>query len=897
MSSLNIKDVIIHHISDIHIGPIHFSIGKKSPFDKIAEIDNVKPLFGQNADRYLDHIESLPLESRPDFILVTGDLTSYAAENEMHAAKDWLIKISKLIRRKTVYRDEDDPCIFVIPGNHDVNWEEEKYDDKIKRFNGLFESLLSEKILGAVSPSDNKPFHFCKKSNILFYLFNSTKLGGTDRQDILSIYKDLSSLGTELSSSKGDEDLSTLLVNLNDLIKQDPGYIPVEDLKKMEKDVAEFKGAMYRIALMHHNPVSVPSDELETFDTIINSGLVKQYLIKAEFDMVAYGHRHMAHGSNERYLSSKDRQGIYFIGAPSLGCPEHSPFLEIKLSDIYSIHKEELPSVLLTVRELSHNQAGLEYRYTSGVVAQEPVDKPMHFLLNSIHQCLGRVERKLNKTEQEQIFSFIKTLTNEQDKIQGWNSKNTWTDIFYDYLGSYNVIYATDIDDRHTISSPKYQTYLLDQFSERIKNIKPNRGRKKELLFSPIIYGAIKRTGWMLVTSEWENYNLTSSINKKQLQIVRVLIKEKYDEIDRDRLYKLDYDHRTHAIPLFVIEKRFLDNVDLRDFTLGIDSDDIISRCYSYKEDNGEVSEDRSEEAEKLRDDFEKLLENIHLRTIPDYVSRSMLLDPYRMESFSKNYDNTRKASTSVINFITQEISSSKKVVIDIGCGTGNYTIPFLKMGFEQIYGVDTCKYMLQVAKNKTNESNVRWIKGDGREIDLDLKCDLIISICSLHYIKGHEQQKLLFSNMFNLLEEGGKMIFESEFIETLDSFWLFNYFPSLSTIYKESCYDIEFYKSILTTIGFKKVSFKGINDKSAEDAMFRVGQNKPEIYLENNILKNLPVFQRHIPKETLNKGVRKLKKDIKSNRIAEVIDEYRENFENKLFNIKDNIFFIVAEK
>lgn len=888
------NNVIIHHISDVHIGPVHYSSDRKLPFSQINEIDD--PSFGRNADNYLKHLELLKTEELPDFILVSGDITSYATENEMYAAKSWMIKLSDIVRKKEDFREAKDPCIFVVPGNHDINWGEKEYSKKINRFNAAFESLIVDGILGAVPPSKKECFFYCKKANILFYLFNTTKLGGSDRKDILNIYDKLASIETELNDSNNSKNMSHLLSDLEGAIKQDPGYIQESDLVKMQDNLNDKSNSyehVYKIALMHHNPVSVPSDDLETFDTIINAGLVKQYLVNAQFDMVCYGHRHIAHGSNERYLSSNDRQGIYYIGAPSLGCNDSGSFLKIELFDTHSAHKEELPSVLMKVHEMK-NKPARPY-YESSRIAYEPVDKPMHDLLHSIHLFLGRYDKKLNVGEQKQLSKLIKTLSDEQDRLYGWKTKErNWTDIFYDYLDSYRIIYATDLDDRYTISSPKFQTYLTQQFKARIKSLK--NCKSKEIRFSSAVMKAITRTGWVLDDPEWKDYKIMQSGADSQLQIVRVLIKDDFNEIDKERLYKLEYDHKRNAIPIFVIEKKYLKTDSLRDLTMGIDRNGDIQRCYSYRKEKGIVLEDSQSDASILRGAFEELLDNTHLRTLSDYISRSMLFDSYKMEEYSKTYDDTRKASSDVVNFIKSESSIEEGVVVDIGCGTGNYTLPLVKMGFSKVFGHDTCKYMLKVAKAKDTSAKVSWVEGDAREMKVSDKCDLIISICSLHYIVGQSQQKLLFKNMYSQLKPGGKIIFEAEFLETLQSFWLLKYFPELLSAYSKCCHSIDFYKGILQEIGFKNVEIKGINDKSTQDGMLRIGQSNPEIYLNSNILDNMPIFRINNTASQISQGKKRLFKDMKSKNLEGIIKSYQNNIPSN-FKSSDNIFFIVAER
>jgi len=129
-----------------------------------------------------------------------------------------------------------------------------------------------------------------------------------------------------------------------------------------------------------------------------------------------------------------------------------------------------------------------------------------------------------------------------------------------------------------------------------------------------------------------------------------------------------------------------------------------------------------------------------------------------------------------------------------------------------------------------------------------------------------------------------------------LQSFWLLKYFPELLSAYSKCCHSIDFYKEILQEIGFKNVEIKGINDKSTQDGMLRIGQSNPEIYLNSNILDNMPIFRINNTASQISQGKKRLYKDMKSKNLEGIIKSYQNNIPSN-FKSSDNIFFIVAEK
>jgi len=890
------KPLIIHHLSDIHIGPVHYNADRKRPFDSIEDVE--KPTFGINADEYIEYIKSCSETDIPDFIMVTGDLTSYAATDELKAAQIWLTTLAELIKDNHAWRNEGEPSIFVVPGNHDINWQYNNYDQKVSEY-ARYIGEIRDCGVASVNTNEDQCINHIRldKAKLIIYLFNSTKLSGTIRKDLEDVYKNLAEIGNRLTSKDGSE-LESSLDKLEECIKQDPGYVLEKDMRSLQSITNKTKNKDHnhylKVALMHHNPVSVPSNDIETHETIVNSGLLKKYLDTAEIDIVLYGHRHKSHASNERYIGSPNQQGIYYIGAPSLGCDENGAFIKIKLEDIKNIHNYEPPSVLLGAQELTKS-AGETYSPSNALNILEPVNRPMHEQLRSVHKNLGRSTDKLSDYEQDEITQLLRTLLFEHDKCQGWNTKENWTETFLSELNKYSSVYATDVDDRLTKGSPRFQLYLIQQYIARMESLKTNSNNV--ILFSDKIYDAILNTGWKPEFHPFNEYEIAISNDNTQLQVVRILIINKYDEIDKQWLYKMNYDHMQCAIPLFVIDDKHTNDLDIKDLAMGLNANGEIKRCFIYDSDTNKVIEDQPADAARLKINFETLLKSPYLRTVNDFISTSMLFDPDKMRHYSSNYDRARKSSKAINTFIQKQLPMLRELAIDMGSGTGNYSFPLADIGFRNVIGVDSCRYMLHQAKIKDASSNITWIKSDFRDIKIDKKADLIISVSALHYVKCITQQEVFFTNAFNILNSGGKLIIEMEFKDTLESLWLDYYFKGLSEHYTNSCFSIEEYKNILLKIGYKNIQIHGIEDNESSDQMLRYGFNKPDLYPESSALDNMPIFLKNFTHEDIVKGKNKIDSDIRDGSIKDIISKYKDSIHIPGISRDDNVYFLTAEK
>ncbi|MEC0230549.1 class I SAM-dependent DNA methyltransferase [Paenibacillus alba] len=107
-------------------------------------------------------------------------------------------------------------------------------------------------------------------------------------------------------------------------------------------------------------------------------------------------------------------------------------------------------------------------------------------------------------------------------------------------------------------------------------------------------------------------------------------------------------------------------------------------------------------------------------------------------------------------------------VIADLGCGTGNLTIPLAVAGY-QMTGIDLSEDMLAVAEQKAAEHKspfrggaIRWVQQDLREWDLGEPVDAAISFCdSLNYLLEEEDITDAFRQTFEGLKPGGLFLFD----------------------------------------------------------------------------------------------------------------------------------------
>jgi ubiquinone/menaquinone biosynthesis C-methylase UbiE len=256
-----------------------------------------------------------------------------------------------------------------------------------------------------------------------------------------------------------------------------------------------------------------------------------------------------------------------------------------------------------------------------------------------------------------------------------------------------------------------------------------------------------------------------------------------------------------------------------------------------------------------------------------------MIKDKEEAKQFATDCDNIRHASSDYITRLRSQFEIVGKREnsrgIELGCGTGNYTIPMIDT-FKEVWGLDVSEEMLSVARGKVGADHVQWIEQSalrGTKVPTDY-FDGVWGVSMLHYFRK-AQQKMLFEQIHRILRPGGKVILDIEFEEQHGSFWQVEFFPSLRKRYEGRILSCDQYRSWLKEIGFKTVEFEhfdlppGDLDKSA-----RCGQHRPELYLNEKTISVIPAFREMDLAERLE-GQASLRRAIANRSIDKVIANY----------------------
>ncbi|HHY09966.1 MAG TPA: class I SAM-dependent methyltransferase [Firmicutes bacterium] len=110
-----------------------------------------------------------------------------------------------------------------------------------------------------------------------------------------------------------------------------------------------------------------------------------------------------------------------------------------------------------------------------------------------------------------------------------------------------------------------------------------------------------------------------------------------------------------------------------------------------------------------------------------------------------------------------KKFAAVPKTILDLGCGTGNLTLPLVRRGFA-VTGVDSSAEMLRQAALKAEEENlpVTLHKQDLRGLALPQVFDAAISTCDvLNYQVSAADLQAVFAGVFKHVACGGLFLFD----------------------------------------------------------------------------------------------------------------------------------------
>ena len=145
-------------------------------------------------------------------------------------------------------------------------------------------------------------------------------------------------------------------------------------------------------------------------------------------------------------------------------------------------------------------------------------------------------------------------------------------------------------------------------------------------------------------------------------------------------------------------------------------------------------------------------------------------------DKIGEGYNKTRKADPYITTRLFDLLDSQKdKSYLDIGCGTGNYTIALNELGVNLI-GVDPSDKMLEEARSKSN--NINWLHGYAETIPFsNQQFDGAIATLTMHHWSHLENS---FLEIARVLKPQSRFVVFTFTPLQESGYWFNHYFPEM---------------------------------------------------------------------------------------------------------------------
>ncbi len=252
-----------------------------------------------------------------------------------------------------------------------------------------------------------------------------------------------------------------------------------------------------------------------------------------------------------------------------------------------------------------------------------------------------------------------------------------------------------------------------------------------------------------------------------------------------------------------------------------------------------------------------------------------------KYDKIGKNYNLTRKADTHLVENLLKHLAPKEHgIYLDIGCGTGNYTIELQKRGF-QFIGIDPSKKMLEKAKIKN--STIDWRIGSAENTGLPHNhVDGIVGSLTIHH---WTDLKKGFKELNNVLKQNGKIVILTSTSRQMKGYWLNHYFPQMLEDSINQMPTLELVKEAMEYAKFKLIKTeKYFIHPELEDKFLYCGKHNPKLYFDEQIRNGISSFSSLSNKKEVVKGLSEMKLDIATGRINKIIHQYENQLGDYLY-------------
>ena len=249
------------------------------------------------------------------------------------------------------------------------------------------------------------------------------------------------------------------------------------------------------------------------------------------------------------------------------------------------------------------------------------------------------------------------------------------------------------------------------------------------------------------------------------------------------------------------------------------------------------------------------------------------------------DYDETRRAEPVIVNLFLRHLGSEyDRPILDLACGTGNYT-QAIAGGGRKVLGVDISTRMLTEARRKT--ATIPFVCGDAHCLPFGNSAFAAVTCClAIHHFGDLPRP---FTEVARVIGQGKFLIFTCTGAQT-NAMWLRHYWPDMIERAAAKEPKAEAVHAALAAAGFEVTAeIPWFVPSSIVDQFMYAGKYDPTRYLNPKFRRGVSSFAQLIEPKELANGLERLEHDIASGAITDIIASHE--------NLDGDYLFVAAER
>jgi ubiquinone/menaquinone biosynthesis C-methylase UbiE len=196
-----------------------------------------------------------------------------------------------------------------------------------------------------------------------------------------------------------------------------------------------------------------------------------------------------------------------------------------------------------------------------------------------------------------------------------------------------------------------------------------------------------------------------------------------------------------------------------------------------------------------------------------------------------EEYDHTRHADPWLSErLFTLLAADDNEIVLDVGCGTGNYTLALAHRGMN-LYGIDPSARMIEAAIAKDAHQLVQWRAANVQA--LPFPDSLFAGAFCMLTIHHFPDLKRAMQEIFRVVHQGRLVIFTT-LPEQMQHYWLMRYFPAMMAHSMSHLPTLEQMGEALVAAGFAHLTREVYTVQAdLQDGFLYAAKHHPARYLD----------------------------------------------------------------